>query len=342
MTDPRIGPDRGSAPADPREDLQALREVTSRSIPALDDGMATLRTRRPAAPPWKERLMPVTDSIRRRPWLATAGVATAAVLVLSVVPVSYTRTVGHDVSVKLANVNDVASAAGIAAELKSMLKAGSVAVKAAEDGAGTTVTFEAFVPASAGVNAGARAQAVAKELTARGFAATAATAPRRERVSGSVYAFARDLVIRVEMEGKTAPQIEAEIRDQLAAAGVTNTVVSVKDEGDRREVMIRAEEHVPPGGEPQHRNVNVQLTKNGQPAGEDGARVELRKLKGADGVTLQLTVTADGRTTNLEVQRADTMSDADLAARIRAALQNAGLDLDVEVENGQPRITVRK
>jgi hypothetical protein len=339
MTDLRNRSDSDAMPAELREDLHALRETTSRSIPEPGDSMLAVRTRRVAAPTWKELVMPLAESIRRRSWLATAGLAAAAAVLLSIVPVSYTRTTGHDVSLTLAGIHDVAGAAGIARELKAALKSGPVAMKVEPAAAGATVTLETFVPASAAVNAGARASALAKELAARGYDATAAAAPHRVRVSGNVYAFARDLVVRVETEGKTAAQIESEIRAQIAAAGIAAAQVMVTDSGNQRKVTIQAERHGEPGEGAEHGRLDVELTKNGAPLGENGSRVEIRKIKShTAGVTLQIAVTSQGRTTNVEVPNVDTMSDADLAARIRTALRNAGVELGVKVENGQVMI----
>ncbi len=327
---------RGRSPWD--EDLDALRETSARDLPTLGNSMSRTRSRSIAATHWKEHLMSVVESPKGRPWIVTAGIATLIALVALVVPISYERTTGHDVSLVLGDLRDVASAAGIAQEMKSALGSEQVSVSSTVSTHGSNVTLQGFVPARSGMNAAARAQALAKELNARGFTASATTTPRRERVSGSVYAYARDLSIRVETEGKTAAQIEDEIRQQLAAAGVTNTTVSVTDEGKARQVMIKAENHGQPG-EDVPRDLTVELTKNGaaMPAG-DGTRVEMRRMKTPDGTTLTAIVTSKVRTATVTVPHVDQMSDAALADRVRSILRDAGLDLDVQVTDGHLQI----
>jgi type IV pilus biogenesis protein CpaD/CtpE len=317
-------------------DLEALREATARAIPDVDRSMKSIQERRTAASEWKERLMP--ETVRRRPWLATAALAGFIALILSVIPISYTRVVGADVTLHLGRVHDPQGIAGIAREMKSMLKTDHVEVKATPSDEGLAFTFEAFVPASAGVNAAARSEALAKELTARGFEATAMTATRREKQSGNVYAFARDLVVKIETEGKTASQIESEIQSQLAAAGIQNAEVSVKEDGNRREVRIQAQSHGDRNSIPEPGKLNFELTKNGVPVGKDASRVEMRREKSANGETLHMTLTSGGRTTNVQVPNADTMSDAELASRIRTALQAAGIDVGITVEGGRVQV----
>ena len=282
----------------------------------------------------------MSDSFKGRPWILTGGLAALIVVALLAVPISYTRVVGHDVSLTLANVQDVAKAAGIAKEMKSALSAENIMVNANTSTGGTALTFDAFVPNTAGVNAEARAQAMASALTARGFAATATTKVRTEKVSGSVYAYAKNLTIKIETEGKTAAQIEAEIRQQFAAAGVNNANVSVTDSDKGRKVEITAENHGEPGHEGGPGELNVQLTKNGvAEAIGDGTSVEIRKMRGPDGVTLHADVTSKGKTVSVDVPHVDTTSDAALAAQITSILKSAGVDLNVQVVGGKIQIT---
>ena len=177
--------------------------------------------------------MSIASTFTRRPWLATAGLIVLIAAAMLVVPVSYDRTVGHDVALTLTGVKDLSRARDIARELEAVLGVKHVTVQAAQD-AGASLTFDAFVPVRSGVDPGARARAFAKELEQRGYAAAAVSTPKRERVAGSVYAYAKDLVIQVSTDGKSAAQIEAEIRQRLADAGITNTSVSVTDSGNRK------------------------------------------------------------------------------------------------------------
>ena len=194
------------------------------------------------------------------------------------------------------------------------------------------------MPARSGVDPGARARAFAKELEQRGYAAAAVSTPKREHVAGSVYAYAKDLVIQVSTDGKSAAQIEAEIRQRLADAGITNTSVSVTDSGDQRKVMIQAH-HEGDGSASEPGNLELQLTKNGQPLPTGaGLGVKIRKVRTADGVALHLEVTAQGKSAAVDVPRSDALTDLALAAEIESQLHNAGLDLKVEITNGEVQI----
>ena len=157
-------------------------------------------------------------------------------------------------------------------------------------------------------------------------------------MAGPVYALARDLVIRVETDGKTAAAIEAEIRQRLAEQGLSNTTVSVTDQGDKREVKVTTLNDQP-GTETG--DVQLELTKNGAPVdASNGISVEMKRLRSNEGETLKMQVSDHGRSVSVEVPHADTMSDAALQSAIESQLRNAGLDLIVEVRGG--KVTVRE
>lgn len=318
-------------------DLEALGDTTTSDLPTLAHSMARTRTRRTAATHWKERLMNTVETTPNRHWILAAGLAVLIAVAGLVVPISYERVTGHDVSLVLGNLQDVASATGVAQEMKAALGAERVAMRAAESGAGFELA--AFVPSKSGMNAEARAQALAKELTARGFTATATATPHRERVSGSVYAYAKDLTIKIETEGKTPAQIENEIRQQLTAAGITNAKVEVTQSGKERKISVVAENHGTPGNEP--RNIGIDLLANGVPA-QGGTRVEMRKVTTPTGKALEATVTANGKTAQVTVPNVDQLSDAQLAEQVTKILKDAGLDLMVKVTNGHLQIEMKK
>lgn len=322
------------------EDLRALREASARDLPPLPSGAATSRTRPRPGRHWKELFVSTIHSPARR-WLAT-GIA-VAVLALAglVIPISYDRVTGHDVAIEVSNLSPDQIPA-IVGGLEAALGAGAVKVTAADAGEGPVVTFATSVPASRGVDAGAVASTFARELESRGFRAAATATPVRERVSSNVYAYARDVVVRVETSGKTAAQIEAEIRQRLAAEGLSGTQVSVTDEaGGMRKVRI--EQHAVAGdgqAPPPPENLKLELTKDGRTVAADpnGISVEVKRLKGPTGTSLALGVTTGGRTVPVEIANVDGMSDAALGAAVRAELAKQGLDLKVTVENGSFQI----
>jgi hypothetical protein len=291
-------------------------------------------------PNWKEYWMETVHSTRSRPWLATAAAVVLIAIAGLLVPISYERTTGHDVSLAVTNVAPD-QMKGIATELKSAIGVEHVMVNAEATESGTTLTFEASVPASNGVDAGAVASAFANGLKARGFGAVANTTPVREKVSGNVYAYARDRVIRVETSGKTAAQIEAEIRDKIAAAGLTGTTVSVKDEGNKRTVKVEAQHFSDKPGEAEPENLTLELTKDGQPVREsmtDGVSVQVKRLKSPSGETMHLDVSTNGQTAGVDIPNANTMSDAALADAIKSELAKKGMNVKVTVTAGQIQI----
>lgn len=333
---PNAGPSTHAGGHEVERDLDALASHSLRELPSLGDSLTTARRRHRAAPRWKELLMPITESASRRPWLAAAAIA-ALVVLGALCPISWQRTVGHDVALTLTGVHDTASAQTIAQQMKAVLRADHVSVRAEQLAGVTSLMFAAYVPAGHGIDAAARAQALAAALRSRGYTAAVSATPRRQQIAGTLYAYARDLVIRVETDGKTASQIESEIQSQLAAAGVTNTQVSVTDTGNRREVKVTAENH-DPGAAPS--DVKLELTKNGQALDAGmGLRVQMRRMRSSAGETLAIEVTDKGHTANVSVANADQLSDVALQSAVESQLRAAGLDVVVTVSGGKVTIT---
>jgi hypothetical protein len=326
------------------DDFAALREDTAQNIPGLPRTVANLTTRPLRGHGWKEQMMSMVQTTRSKPWLVTGlGIATVA-LALLVIPVSYERVTGHQVSLSLSGASPD-QMPEIAKHLKSALGVEHVMVKAEAASGAEAFTFEASVPRTKSVDPDAVVQAFARELNARGFHAEAASTPIRERVSTNVYAYAADQVIRVETSGKSAAQIETEIRQQLADAGITNTNVSVTDMAPgKREVKVMAHHEATTPGATEPPNLRLELTKDGQPVtgSAEGVMVEIKKLRSASGETLQLDVSAGGRSAKVEIPNSNTMSDAALAETIRAELAKQGLgDLQVTVSGGHIQIEKR-
>lgn len=284
--------------------------------------------------------MSSTNGVKRRPWLATALGAGAIAIVLLAVPVSYTKTTGHEV---LLRVDGAALApaeiSAIARELAAAVHGGPVRV---EDRNGT-LTWSSSVPVSALGEPGPVAWALAKQLTAKGYAASAASRAIRERVSGSVYAFARDRMITVETAGKSAAQIESEIRQRLAEAGIPDANVSVTDEGGQRKVEVRMERHSdqPVAGD-EEPGIGLQLTRNGAPVGAaEGFQVKVMHRKSAAGVSLVVEVQSGDRTAQAEIPNFQTLGDAGVAAEIERQLAASGVQARVTVHGDRIEIEKR-
>lgn len=314
-------------------DLEALRSLTMQHPPDLETSLRAARRR--ATGETGEGFSMALRFLSRRPGLATALGVLVVALGLLAIPMSFERTVGYDVALTLGGGNlSQERVAEIAQELSRTLGATGASVTGRnEEGRATWV-----LGASAKGDARAAAAAFAKELSALGYAASVTATPRRETVTGSVYAYAMSRVIQISTDGKSAAQLESEIRDRLAAAGVTGAEVSVTDVGDDgRAIRIESRS---PDGVPHPEIPELVLTRDGQPI-EAGCAVRVMKKKDDAGViSLVVTVSADGRSTTAEIANASTMSDAAIAAEIESRLLAAGIEAVVKVEGD--RITVEK
>ncbi len=319
------------------DDLIALRSVTAGDQPSLETSLRAARRR--AAGETGEGLSMVFRILGRRPGLATAVAVLVVAAGLLVFPISYQRTAGYDVALSLDGARVAqAQVTGIARGFREALGAPGARVEASMENGRLAYVLKASAPG----DVRGRARAFARELNALGYAASVETTPRRETVSGNVYAYAMSRVIEVSTDGKSAAEIESEIRQRLTEAGVTNTEVSVTDVGDhQREVKVKAEHQVVDGATHQELPELV-LTKNGQPVSE-GFGVRVMKKKDAAGVTsLVVAVTAEGKTTTAEVPNAETMDDATLGAEIEERLLAAGIDVVVNVHGGEITVVKRE
>ena len=205
-------------------------------------------------------------------WATFAAVGVVAAIL--VCPVPYTHTVGYELT--------VTNAAGVVAQIR--------------------------VPAKSA----AQAERRAAELRKHG--ATVTVAARTERVWGSVYAMAKEqfVDVHVDTDGKTDAQIEAEITQQLAAAGWTTNTVSVTGTDDGSEVRVGAED-------------------------ANGRKVQIvRKASGGHEKKL------DFQVGGLDDSREPGMTDAQLRDKILKQLQARGLDGDVTVDGDRVEIRAKK
>ena len=246
MKDPRIP---SSAKADTRqlaaehlaEDLKALRHVTDRNLPTLEETARVVdehltRTAREGF------MMKTFRSVRRRPFLATAvGMAVVAACLLAV-PIPYSRTTGYEVQLRLDSSKlDPNQAAQIAAEFRKALKADNLSVSM--DTGRAEYVLIARVPLSPRRTVERRAGVFARTLMAGGIDARPKVLAITERVSGSVYAAVANEVIeiRINGQGKTTAEIEEEIRTQLAAHGLPGAQVTVTQQGEQIRMQMHWE-----------------------------------------------------------------------------------------------------
>lgn len=341
------GHDPNERSAGVRQDLEALKSATGRSLPALPHVVARARSQSRADSPgnWKENLMSTAMSVKQRPWLAMAGVAAVLALVLLAVPISYERTTGQEVRLTLSGASlDPAGVATIAKELKTALRASGVTAAMESNDGAQSLTFTANVPGSSLARAQAVAQTFATSLGAKGYQVTASARSIRERVSTSVYAYARDQVIQISLDDKSAPELEAEIRQRLVEAGIPDAVVSVSDEmvNGKPAQKVRVEmkrDHSVSSPEEAARlheaGPEIVFTKDGQPVAGQGTTVRVAKKNMHGSITTSIEVQSNGRTFNTEIPNSEGLSDAALGSAIEDQLRQAGLNARVTVTNGQ-------
>jgi hypothetical protein len=331
MTDRPIPEPRPAGADEVERDLRSLHAMTGERLASLDTHVHAARDR-------AERERRFMTGFRWVRW--TAATAAAVALALLLIPVSYNKTTGQDVALTFSapglQDQDVKALAG---KFKDAIEGDAVKVTAEAGDQGVAYTLHAFVPRDSHRNANAVAQAFTDVLKSKGYTASASVTPHVERVSGSVYAMAMNQVIRIETDGKTASQIESEIRDQLLAAGVPNPEVSVTDSDGKREVKIlaTAESHDPSQPLPEVQEPTIVLTRDGQTVQDaDACQVKVKKIKNETGA-LQLTVdvTYKGTTAQAVVDNADQLGDMATASSIESQLRSAGLDLKVTLNDGK-------
>ncbi len=324
-------------------DLAALDARSRHDLKPLATTLANLsgaRRRRT----WEERLM--TGFWTKRPRLAMAGAVAVLALALLVVPVSYERVTGHQVSVTLTGAQIERPVMDEIAEgLKTALGADEVGVAARRGDSGYEYTLSAGVEAAGNASPKTVAEAFARTLEEKGYHARAEVTPIRERTSGNVYAMMLDNVIRVSVDGKNADELEAEIAQQLAAAGVPNAEVSVTMDGDdRMEVQISAEAEGAPGEIDLEGPTRIMLTMDGEDLGGATQDVGVRVMNTAadDGTErMNVEVDHDGTTAVAVVDDPASLDDAALAAAISDQLVAQGLTgLSVNVSDGKVEVLV--
>jgi hypothetical protein len=321
-------------------DLRALGARSRRNLTPLDHFIEGLPERSPGRP-WEEIPMAFLGWFKGRPGVAVPAVVALVAVALLVIPVSYQHTVGQKVTLEIAGANlDRSTLDGIAQQLKGALDAGAIRLEARAGDGATTYALSTTVPAGAEASAKAVTHAFVQTLEAKGYTARASVDPVREKTSGNVYAMMLDNAIRVSVDGKSAEEIEAEITQALAAAGIPDAQVSVTmDSPDQMKVRIEAQ--CDGSTSPTVQPVDVELTSDGEPLGGDLHRAEIRMRRTQDdaGEHLILDVTEADKSATVTVDDPGSLSDSDLAGRISKALADQGFtDLSVSVQNGQVQV----
>jgi hypothetical protein len=285
-------------------DLRALGAATERDLPRLSDTERALR-----APAQGGTFMDALSRLRRHPRALTGLCAAAAAAALLLMPVSYERTVGHTVQLTLSGPGlSEGRVRPIVRRVRQALRAEGVQVAVSDRG----VALTARLPTRSRAEARRRADAVAAALAGERIQAQVQVTPRTEQVAGRVYAMALDkaVEIRVDMTGKSARQIEDEIRAQLRSQGVDDPQVSVERSGDQTRVEIGA---------------------------QMGDR-ELKVVRLTEGGSQQVEM----KLGDLDTRREPGMTDDQLREKIERQLRDRGLTAEVTVRGDEIQIRASK
>jgi hypothetical protein len=256
-------------------DLRALRSTTARDLPTLDATASAVRRSLPS--PNRERSFNLGD-LKARPALATLAGATALAIVSIFVPVSWERTVGHDVTLELAGPPSESRIGEVVAELRQSLAADGVKVTVRD---GVCRLEAATTDASRGRVDAAMIQ-LGNELAQKGLRTSVRVEPRVEMTSGSVWAFAGERVVELTIPaGRSAAEVENDIRQQLRNAGFDDANVSVQLADERTEIRIDCNT-AGAEGEPREQ-IQLQVRREG--GGDDPIQVSLPQFERPEGMS---------------------------------------------------------
>ncbi len=274
----RRGPDRLGS------DLRALSEQSRLNLPTIDRTAQRLRkhNRRRSE---EDSIMKVLHSLKGHPAMATVlGIAIVAAVLLAV-PISYTKTTGYRATLEIADAAGVDISA-VAAEFGKALDTENVMVRAGVGGAKISATL----PARAPVTIDGIASGFARALTEKGVPATAGVVRLTERVTGNVYAMAANEIIeiRVNSEGKTDEEIEADIRAQIEAAGLEACLVDVETGNGEKRIEIGIEQRLDDGSAEGPMPVKITIDGMEPPPGSECATELCTELRiAAEGKTIE-------------------------------------------------------
>jgi hypothetical protein len=250
-------------------DLRALRSATARDLPTLDATASAVRRTLPS--PNRER------SFRMRPALATLAGATALAIASIFVPVSWERTVGHDVTLELAGQPSESRIQEVVADLRQSLAADGVKVTV-RDG---VCRLEAATSDASRSRVDAAMIRLGNELAQKGLRTSVRVEPRVEMTSGSVWAFAGERVISIQAAGRSAAEVENDIRQQLRNAGFDEASVSVQLADERTEIRIDCGTA---GGEGEPKE-QIQLQVRSEGGGDEPIQVSLPQFERPQGMS---------------------------------------------------------
>ncbi len=274
-------------------DLRALARTTAQHLPGLGD------VPHPHAP----RHLP-------RRWLIAS--ATVAALV-ALVPFSYPRLGGYDVVLAVTGSMAPDARSEIARGFATAFETSPAAI----DESAASTTFRVRTSQRSRRALRTAAQSFAARLQTRGIDARTSVSPWTTTVSGNAYAFASGRIrkLLIEVHGRDNAAIERDLRSRLEAIGFRDADVTVRHDGARTSIVMRATDAQ---GRVQSTEFVNERRRNGAPD-ESPVEIELPDL------------------TDLESLPLDQRRDA-----VERRLRDAGIDARVTIVNGALRIDANR
>jgi hypothetical protein len=168
----------------------------------------------------------VRNKIRSHPRFSLLFASAVAMLLFTIlVPFSYQKTIGYQVEYAVADVSRAPSAEAINAALAAI---GQNEVKATFTHSGNI--GKCLISVLPNMHAVRETQALIASIM--GTFSEPRVSPIIEIVSGSLYAQAKDKMVKIEVDGtnKTDQQIQDEIKSKLAAEGINCGIIYVKSD----------------------------------------------------------------------------------------------------------------
>ncbi len=267
--------------------------------------------------------MSMLNNLKGRPLFTTSLLSAGVALLLVLIPISYDKTVGHEVTVTLSGTDLTASDAGeVGNTLAESIGSNDLRIYPAGRGADgeKSYKFVASVRSRTKGRIGRIASAFAADLTARGYGTSVSISPLVERVSSNVYAagFNRVISLDIVAEGRSDEEVMADIREQLSAAGCGDDVdVSFRRDGNATILTVQKSGF---NGDCSDLDCDdlMDVRIDGERIDSDHARI--------------VKICGEGN---------EDMSDSELEDLIRAQIEAQGIDADITVTDGKCRIEHR-
>nr|MBN2276775.1 hypothetical protein [candidate division Zixibacteria bacterium] len=240
--------------AESARQLQRLLESakTKDTGPMTDFSQMRSKIEEMSSSPKKETIMSaMKNQLMTRPkLLAGLGLALGVFLFITLVPFSYTTTVGYQIT--LADVPSTAVEPGRIGEALAALGYGEANVNLNEG--------ECLISNLPDKKAAREAAIAFTALT--GMSTEPVIEPMIARVSGSIYAqVMNNFRVEVDTQGKTDQEIAAEIRQKLAAGGMIDPNVSVTTTGDQMLISVSSNQTI--GDRQTEEKMELQFDLNG-------------------------------------------------------------------------------